>query len=320
MDVYFDDVTVTFTPSAVVQQDDYYPFGLTFNSYSRENSTPNKYQYNGKERQDDLNLGWIDFGPRMAMPDIGRFNRMDIFSEMSESISSYSYAENDPINANDLGGNFKFPANFRHDYPRVTAYLEKIMPLLQNNQAIVNSLNKHTHLAKETIKSDFQNGNGPTVNPGDFEVPHWGNNSVIGRVEVNAGGLLQQLENGLATNDPKYEEFTDVYKLMTIVTIIHEYVHEASRRTKFRLPTGWGDHDEGSNWEHEMFGRFIDFPTKSMAQEFKQDNPNTHNTAQSLREEVPFIFYQVTTGSTSGKSQKKKPDADKEAAKKHGGW
>lgn len=51
---------------------DYYPFGLTFNSYSRENSLPNMYQYNGKEKQDELDLGWIDYGARMYMPEIGR--------------------------------------------------------------------------------------------------------------------------------------------------------------------------------------------------------------------------------------------------------
>src|SRR5436190_1493615 len=38
--------------------DNYYPFGLAFNSYQRESSVPNKYLYNkGSERQDDLDLG-----------------------------------------------------------------------------------------------------------------------------------------------------------------------------------------------------------------------------------------------------------------------
>ena len=38
VDVYFDDVLMKLTPSPVVQMDDYYPFGLTFNSYRRESS------------------------------------------------------------------------------------------------------------------------------------------------------------------------------------------------------------------------------------------------------------------------------------------
>ena len=44
---------------------DYYPFGLTFNSYQRENTTPNQYLYNGKELQDELDLGGINYGARM---------------------------------------------------------------------------------------------------------------------------------------------------------------------------------------------------------------------------------------------------------------
>jgi hypothetical protein len=50
--------------------DDHYPTGLTFNSYSRENATPQDYKYNGKELQDELDFGWLDYGSRMYMADI----------------------------------------------------------------------------------------------------------------------------------------------------------------------------------------------------------------------------------------------------------
>jgi len=42
--------------------EDYYPFGLSFNSYTRENAVAQNYLYNGKEQINDLNLDWADYG------------------------------------------------------------------------------------------------------------------------------------------------------------------------------------------------------------------------------------------------------------------
>lgn len=55
-----------------VQNDDHYPFGLTFNSFQRENSVSQNYKYNGKEEQTELSLGWVDYGARMYDPSISR--------------------------------------------------------------------------------------------------------------------------------------------------------------------------------------------------------------------------------------------------------
>lgn len=50
MEVYFDDFRVEHIKSPVVSSQDYYPFGLTFGNYQRENSLNNQYQYNGKRK------------------------------------------------------------------------------------------------------------------------------------------------------------------------------------------------------------------------------------------------------------------------------
>lgn len=82
----------------------YYPFGLSFNSYSRENALNNQYQYNGKEQQDELSLGWLDYGQRMYMPDIGKFFTQDRFAEKYRPISLYQYAANNPMRFVDVNG------------------------------------------------------------------------------------------------------------------------------------------------------------------------------------------------------------------------
>lgn len=101
--VYFDDFQVTLETSSVIQTDDYYPFGLTFNSYT--SGTENLYKYNGKELQQET--GWYDYGARMYMPDLGRWGVVDRKADdvMQVDKSPYQYSWNNPVNLTDPDGN-----------------------------------------------------------------------------------------------------------------------------------------------------------------------------------------------------------------------
>jgi hypothetical protein len=203
-----------------------------------------------------------------------------------------------------------------------------MLPHLQNNVAVVNKLHEHTKLSKDVIKKEFQNGSGPAINPRDLG-DAYGRNIVIGRLDMNSKTVLDQLEAGLATNgDPKYQEFTDTYIFFTIVTILHEYVHDASKRTKYRLPLGMkAGYDEGSNWTEDTFGEYIQNPTEQIAAENKPSNPKLNETSQSYLRGTPrnsdiFIGIFFTTSPTNGNNEgnkKKKPDADKKARERSGG-
>ncbi len=108
--VYFDDFTVLHTRSAptlqVVQTTDYYPFGLAMaaQSYQKQSALDNDYLYNGKELQDEHNLGWIDYGARMYMAEIGRWNSVDKYASVYEYYSPYSFCANNPIISTDYDG------------------------------------------------------------------------------------------------------------------------------------------------------------------------------------------------------------------------
>ena len=83
---------------------DYYPFGLTFNSSERSGYTSNKFLYNSKEWQDDLDLDWYDYGARMYDAAVGRFGMIDPDAQMYTNLSPYVYAGNNPLRFIDKNG------------------------------------------------------------------------------------------------------------------------------------------------------------------------------------------------------------------------
>jgi RHS repeat-associated protein len=132
-EVYFDDFKVEHIKSPVVQMDDYYPFGLTFNSYSRENSTPNKFKFQGQEHIDDLNLGWDSFKWRNHQPDIGRFFNVDPLVEKYFYNSPYAFSENkvtshvelEGLEAENFMSKFKDPGELKEKRPSENAQQQR---------------------------------------------------------------------------------------------------------------------------------------------------------------------------------------------------
>jgi hypothetical protein len=75
--VYFDDFKITHS-TRVEQSDEYYPFGLTFNSTRNPGSIPNQYLYNsGTIFNATLGVDWYETQKRIYDPALGQFRAVD---------------------------------------------------------------------------------------------------------------------------------------------------------------------------------------------------------------------------------------------------
>jgi RHS repeat-associated protein len=96
--VYFD---INGGSARKIQEEEYYAFGKAIQVGSLSGSE-NKYQYNGKEKQDELKM--LDYGARFYDPVIGRWNVIDPLAEKFASINPYNYTDNNPVNNTDPDG------------------------------------------------------------------------------------------------------------------------------------------------------------------------------------------------------------------------
>ncbi len=101
-EVYFDDLMINHHKTEVVQADDYYPFGMVMNEYTKDYTTAQNYLYNGKELQEET--GWLDYGWRSYDAAIGRFFNTDAFADKYYSLTPYQYGANNPIKFVDING------------------------------------------------------------------------------------------------------------------------------------------------------------------------------------------------------------------------
>ena len=103
--VWFDDIKIVKGNAAqtvVVEESNYYPFGLKHKGYnnvvsSNGNSTAQKWNFLGQESNEELGLNWLTFRYRNYDAATARFFGVDPVAEEYMSITTYQFAHNNPI-------------------------------------------------------------------------------------------------------------------------------------------------------------------------------------------------------------------------------
>jgi len=112
--VFFDNLQVTHTRGPLLEEEHYYPGGLTMAGISdkalKSQYAENKYRYNkgselqNKEFNDGMGLELYTTNYRLYDPQLVIFRQIDPLADINESLSTYSYGQDDPVLYNDPFG------------------------------------------------------------------------------------------------------------------------------------------------------------------------------------------------------------------------
>ncbi len=163
VNVYFDDVTFTYTPTNIIQYNEYYPFGLqTSNSWTRDNNR-NDYLYNAGS---ELNAasGWYETFFRGYDPALGRFLQVDPLATKFASQTPYNYAVNNPVMLNDPSGGDALPDGT----PDWVEYrMEMINRYMKGGGGVIEAMRRKSH---QRWKDHEKRSEGVSISPEYFRV------------------------------------------------------------------------------------------------------------------------------------------------------
>lgn len=229
----------TIEASEIIEETNYYPFGLAHKGYNQKNDAlmkDYKYQYNGKEKQEELGLNYYDYGARNYDASIGRWMNVDPLAEQAMNWTPYRYGFNNPVIFTDPTGMLE------------TVYKDEEGKTLLNTQDGSDDIITISNDKKKEFRyynASYQNGNKNL-----YDSKEWNDNikaDLLGFSSTNdmnaiLGGFTRQwsrqkainylqnptLGNAMAMSaSESLSHWTDIYKLTTAASILVGYLPNA---------------------------------------------------------------------------------------------
>jgi RHS repeat-associated protein len=152
-EVYFDDLMINHHKTELIQADDYYPFGLTFNSYKKVYDKKN-FMNTFQDQEYEQETGWVKFKWRNHQPELGRFFNVDPLAEDYYYNSTYAFSENKVTAHIELEGLESYSINngensFESAYNSFSNWLSNLVNVTFNLS--------QTNFSNEEEVEDFEN-------------------------------------------------------------------------------------------------------------------------------------------------------------------
>ncbi|HOY19142.1 MAG TPA: DUF6443 domain-containing protein [Haliscomenobacter sp.] len=147
------------TDNEIIQENQYYPFGMNQEGAFMNDAAAKdtKYQYNGKELNDDFGLNWSDYGARWYDAAIGRFGSTDRFAEKYSLMTPYQYAANNPIKFIEMNGDSVKTFFYNQEGTQVNDVPEVVQQMFNSEYGISVAYNAKTNMLYQSGKVETKN-------------------------------------------------------------------------------------------------------------------------------------------------------------------